>query len=140
MNWIRHSEFYQGEYLVPDAQPTVQLPAEPQQSPQESYWPWWRRAASYPLIWFIMGWRKLISPLYGQVCAFYPSCSAYGLEAVTVHGLCRGSVLTGWRILRCNPFSNGGVDHVPVSRRAWPEEEFPAIVRFNHPPIPRDPD
>nr|WP_229659416.1 membrane protein insertion efficiency factor YidD [Nesterenkonia alkaliphila] len=92
------------------------------------------------MVLFIRVWRKLISPLYGNVCSFYPSCSAYGLESVTVHGLFRGSALTAWRILRCNPFTGGGVDHVPPSDRAWPEEELPAIVRLNHPPIPRDED
>ncbi|TLP80085.1 membrane protein insertion efficiency factor YidD [Nesterenkonia sphaerica] len=104
------------------------------------WWPWWRRAAAAPLLAFIYLWRKVVSPLYGQVCSFYPSCSAYGLEAVTVHGLLKGSVLTAWRVLRCNPFTGGGVDHVPVSQRVWPEEQVPEIVRLNHPPIPRDPD
>ncbi|WP_223881116.1 membrane protein insertion efficiency factor YidD [Nesterenkonia ebinurensis] len=104
------------------------------------YWKLWRRAASYPLVLFISLWRRLISPLYGNVCSFYPSCSAYGLEAVTVHGLFRGSGLTAWRILRCNPFSGGGVDHVPPSERTWPYNEVPEIIRLNHPPIPPDED
>jgi putative membrane protein insertion efficiency factor len=61
---------------------------------------------------FIVAWRKIISPLYGDVCRFYPSCSAYGLGSIQQHGLVKGSVLTTWRILRCNPFSKGGVDEV----------------------------
>ena len=61
---------------------------------------------------FIVVWRKIISPLYGDVCRFYPSCSAYGLGSIQQHGLVKGYVLTTWRILRCNPFSKGGVDEV----------------------------
>jgi putative membrane protein insertion efficiency factor len=61
---------------------------------------------------FILGWRKLISPLYGDVCRYHPSCSAYGLGQIQQRGLVLGSVLTAWRILRCNPWSQGGVDEV----------------------------
>jgi putative membrane protein insertion efficiency factor len=68
------------------------------------------------LVLFIRAWRLLISPLYGPTCKYYPSCSAYGLEAVRRHGAVRGSALTVWRILRCNPWSDGGVDDVPPAR------------------------
>jgi hypothetical protein len=68
------------------------------------------------LIGFIRAWRLLISPLYGPTCKYYPSCSAYGLEAVRRHGAVRGSALTVWRIMRCNPWSLGGVDDVPPAR------------------------
>ena len=61
---------------------------------------------------FILGWRKLISPLYGDVCRYHPSCSAYGLGQIQQRGFVLGSVLTAWRILRCNPWSQGGVDEV----------------------------
>jgi putative membrane protein insertion efficiency factor len=61
---------------------------------------------------FILIWRKIISPLYGDVCRFYPSCSAYGLGSIQQQGFVKGSVLTFWRILRCNPFAKGGVDEV----------------------------
>jgi putative membrane protein insertion efficiency factor len=61
---------------------------------------------------FILVWRKIISPLYGDVCRFYPSCSAYGLGSIQQQGFVKGSVLTLWRILRCNPFAKGGVDEV----------------------------
>ncbi|MEY4397262.1 MAG: rane protein insertion efficiency factor YidD [Actinomycetota bacterium] len=63
---------------------------------------------------FILGWRKLISPLYGDVCRYHPSCSAYGLGVVQQFGLVRGSALAAWRILRCNPWSRGGIDDVPA--------------------------
>lgn len=59
-------------------------------------------------------YRRLVSPLYGQVCRYYPSCSAYALEAVTEHGVLKGSLLAAWRVLRCNPWSKGGVDDVPA--------------------------
>jgi putative membrane protein insertion efficiency factor len=61
---------------------------------------------------FIVVWRKIISPLYGEVCRFYPSCSAYGLGSIQQQGFVKGTVLTTWRILRCNPFAAGGIDEV----------------------------
>jgi putative membrane protein insertion efficiency factor len=60
----------------------------------------------------VLGYRKLISPLYGDVCRYYPTCSAYGLGQFQQRGVVVGSVLTVWRILRCNPWSAGGVDLV----------------------------
>jgi putative membrane protein insertion efficiency factor len=60
----------------------------------------------------IRAYRAVISPLYGDVCRYYPSCSAYGLGSVQQRGLIVGSLLTGWRILRCNPWSAGGIDDV----------------------------
>lgn len=54
-----------------------------------------------------------LSPLLGPRCRYYPSCSHYGYTAVERYGLLRGSALTGWRILRCNPWSDGGIDDVP---------------------------
>lgn len=62
----------------------------------------------------IRGWRAAVSPLYGNVCRYYPSCSAYGLGAVQQFGVIRGGVMTVWRILRCNPWSRGGIDDVPA--------------------------
>jgi putative membrane protein insertion efficiency factor len=59
-------------------------------------------------------YQLTISPLLGPRCKYYPSCSHYGFTAVERHGLLKGSVLTGWRILRCNPWSYGGVDDVPA--------------------------
>ena len=64
------------------------------------------------VILFIKAWRKAISPLYGDVCRYYPSCSAYGLGQIQQRGVVAGSVRTVWRILRCNPWSKGGVDEV----------------------------
>ena len=67
----------------------------------------------YLLIWAIRGYQKMISRYTPPACRFNPSCSHYGLQALKVHGFGKGSVLTLWRVLRCNPFSQGGYDPVP---------------------------
>ena len=59
------------------------------------------------------GYQKYISPMRTLKCPYYPTCSCYGIEAVTEHGALIGSLLAVWRILRCNPFSKGGYDPVP---------------------------
>lgn len=59
-------------------------------------------------------YRKYISPLKRHdCCKYYPTCSAYALEAYEKYGFFKGTFLTVWRILRCNPFSKGGYDPVP---------------------------
>lgn len=64
------------------------------------------------VIGLLIGYRKWISPLYGDVCRYYPTCSSYGLQQVQQRGLVLGVPLTAWRILRCNPWSKGGTDEV----------------------------
>lgn len=66
------------------------------------------------LVIFVLFWRKFISPLYGDVCRYYPSCSSYGLSAIQQYGFFWGSLKTILRILRCNPFARGGIDEVPA--------------------------
>lgn len=68
------------------------------------------------LIKFIIFYQKYISPVKGFRCPYTPSCSNYGLEAIKTHGVCKGSLLATWRVLRCNPFSKGGYDPVPEKR------------------------
>lgn len=58
-------------------------------------------------------YQYMLSPLLGQRCKYYPSCSNYAMGALREHGVLRGLGLAGWRLLRCNPFSNGGYDPVP---------------------------
>lgn len=70
------------------------------------------------LIGLLKAYRLLISPLYGQVCRYHPSCSAYALEAVTEHGSLRGSWLAVRRLARCHPWAAGGYDPVPRPRSA----------------------
>lgn len=72
----------------------------------------------YPLIWLLKAYRLLISPLYGDVCRYHPSCSAYALEAVTRHGAVKGSWLAGRRLVHCHPWAAGGYDPVP-SEFSW---------------------
>ena len=72
----------------------------------------------YALMALIRLYQLTVSRMLGPVCRYYPSCSHYGYEAISVHGAAKGTLLTGWRILRCNPWSAGGVDEVPP-RGAW---------------------
>jgi putative membrane protein insertion efficiency factor len=66
----------------------------------------------------LRGYRAAISPLYGDVCRYYPSCSSYTLGAIQQHGAIKGVGLGAWRIARCHPWAKGGVDDVPHSTRA----------------------
>lgn len=58
-------------------------------------------------------YQHWISPAFPRRCRYYPTCSAYAVEAVRVHGPAKGAILAAWRLLRCNPLTRGGVDHVP---------------------------
>lgn len=70
------------------------------------------------LIGMIRFYQKYLSPLKRyNTCKFVPSCSSYAIEAIRLHGAFRGSLLAIWRILRCNPFSEGGIDPVPEVKR-----------------------
>ena len=60
----------------------------------------------------VWAYRMTFGALFPTTCKYHPSCSQYAIEALRRHGLVRGSVLAGWRLLRCNPWSRGGVDHV----------------------------
>lgn len=58
-------------------------------------------------------YKKFISPLFPPCCKYYPTCSTYALTAIERFGALRGTLLAIWRILRCNPWSMGGIDYVP---------------------------
>jgi putative membrane protein insertion efficiency factor len=64
----------------------------------------------------VYAYRWTVSPLLGNRCKYYPSCSQYALDAFREFGFLKGSVLAGWRLLRCNPWSHGGVDHAHDQR------------------------
>jgi putative membrane protein insertion efficiency factor len=65
----------------------------------------------------VRGYQVVLSPLFGPRCRFYPSCSAYAVEAIGTHGAIRGTWLAIRRLLRCHPWNPGGVDHVPPRAR-----------------------
>ncbi len=81
------------------------------------------------LLGLVRGYQVVVSPLLPQSCKYYPSCSAYAVEAIRVNGAIRGTGQAIWRLLRCNPWSNGGVDFPPNSTLEVPI-----------PPDPRDED
>jgi uncharacterized protein len=66
----------------------------------------------YAAMGVVYAWRWTLGPLFAGSCKYHPSCSQYALDALRTHGFLRGSVLAGWRLLRCNPWSHGGVDFV----------------------------
>ena len=69
-------------------------------------------AARSAFIFPIRLYQKLISPLLpANTCKYHPSCSEYAVLAIRKHGVFRGGAKAGWRLLRCNPWSHGGVDH-----------------------------
>jgi uncharacterized protein len=66
-----------------------------------------RHVVAFP----VHAYRLLVSPLIGPRCRYHPTCSRYALDALEELGVLRGSVLAAWRLLRCNPWSRGGVDY-----------------------------
>lgn len=68
------------------------------------------------LVGMIRVYQVVVSPMTGPTCKYYPSCSHYAVTAIRTHGALRGTGLALWRILRCNPWSLGGVDDVPPAR------------------------
>jgi putative membrane protein insertion efficiency factor len=71
-----------------------------------------RRLVLLPL----RAYQRAFSPLLGARCRYYPSCSEYAAQAIERFGILRGLVLAGWRLLRCNPWSRGGLDPVEDQR------------------------
>jgi len=88
------------------------------------------------LLLLIAAYRMTLGQILGGSCRFHPSCSAYASLAIGNAGAVRGTALTVWRLLRCTPFSRGGVDYPPGPRRVWAydgvihrEEASPSPVR-----------
>ena len=101
----------------------MSVPAQPERRAEAAASvPWVRRAFAFPIVVY----RRLISPLKpAPTCRFHPTCSAYAVEAVHVHGVLRGTVLASVRLAKCHPFHPGGFDPVP-----------PVAVRPSRPPSP----
>lgn len=74
-----------------------------------------RTAAAAPFLLLLTLYRRLISPALPRRCRYEPTCSAYAEQAIRELGLVRGAITAGWRLLRCNPWSRGGLD--PLSER-----------------------
>jgi uncharacterized protein len=68
----------------------------------------------------VRGYQLIVRPWVTVTCKYHPSCSEYALEALRVHGVVRGTGLALWRLLRCNPWSRGGIDYVRPRRAAEP--------------------
>ena len=82
------------------------------------------------LVGIIRSYQILLSPRIGQVCRYYPSCSHYGLEAIKVHGSGKGSLLAAWRVMRCHPWANGGIEYIPA-KGTWTNREVIEISTNN---------
>jgi uncharacterized protein len=65
-------------------------------------------------------YRYTLGVVFPATCKYHPSCSQYAIDALRQYGLARGIVLAGWRLMRCNPWSHGGVDRVEDQRLFHP--------------------
>ncbi len=75
-----------------------------------------KRLLSAVLIAPIRLYQRFISPAFAPRCRYYPTCSEYAVQSIQELGPIRGSILAGWRLLRCNPFSHGGIDELSDRR------------------------
>ena len=81
----------------------------------------------------LTAYRAVISPLYGDVCRYYPSCSHYTLQAIQHHGVTRGVWLGTRRIARCHPWAEGGIDDIPADRHdRYAVTRFGFVVANSH--------
>ena len=65
----------------------------------------------------LRAYQKWISPAFAPRCKYYPSCSSYAITAISTYGI-KGIAMSTWRLVRCNPWSHGGVDYVPEKNRS----------------------
>ena len=75
---------------------------------------------------FIKLYQKWISPAFPARCKYYPSCSSYAASAISHHGL-RGVAMSIWRLMRCNPWSHGGVDYAVESAKTFKNIEKTSV-------------
>jgi putative membrane protein insertion efficiency factor len=75
-----------------------------------------KRIATALLLAPIRAYQRWVSPAFAPRCRYYPTCSNYAVEAIRELGPVRGTILAGWRLLRCNPFSHGGIDELADRR------------------------
>lgn len=81
----------------------------------------------------LTAYRTVISPLYGDVCRYYPSCSHYTLQAIQHHGVIRGVWLGTKRIARCHPWAEGGIDDIPADQHdKYTVNRFGFVVSSGH--------
>ena len=76
-----------------------------------------KKIMSRLIVWFILVYQKAISPLLGPSCRFHPTCSEYAKEAITEHGIFRGTWLALKRISKCHPLGDSGFDPVPIEKK-----------------------
>jgi putative membrane protein insertion efficiency factor len=75
-----------------------------------------KRLATALLLAPIRAYQRWVSPAFAPRCRYYPTCSNYAVEAIRELGPVRGTLLAGWRLLRCNPFTHGGIDELADRR------------------------
>lgn len=93
-----------------------------------------------PLVFLVRGYQRVISPWLPARCRFYPSCSGYAVDALRTRGAAVGLTLAIYRVLRCNPWARGGVDHVPYRGERWPSWDGVVDHRAPDPDPSPDPD
>ena len=84
------------------------------------------------LVALLRAYQVLLSPLIGQNCRFYPTCSNYAIEALRVHGAGRGGLLAARRVCRCHPWNDGGVDLVPPPLQEFNKAPSTSASACNH--------
>ncbi|HTX08002.1 MAG TPA: membrane protein insertion efficiency factor YidD [Solirubrobacteraceae bacterium] len=85
------------------------------------------RAVRWVAVLPIRAYQRVLSPMLGNRCRYYPSCSEYAAQAISRFGILRGLVLAGWRLLRCNPWSDGGFDPVEDQRLFKPRSPAASV-------------
>src|SRR5690625_1874934 len=101
-------------------------------------WGFLRALPSTVVGWILRAYRRIISPTYGHVCKFFPTCSAYGLEAVYTHGAIKGSLTAGGWVSTVDQWQDGAMDRVRPRNMICRDGKQPLIIELNHPVIPPD--